>query len=55
MRNAQIRDRRAAFEKETEELYRSGGGRAKDKATEQNDGTIENRSKKIDSGSDENP
>lgn len=55
MRNAQIRDRRAAFEKETEELYRSRGGRAKDKATERNDGTIENRSKKIDSGSDENP
>lgn len=55
IRNAQIRDRRAAFEKETEELYRSGGGRAKDKATERNDGTIENRSKKIDSGSDEKP
>ncbi|MGX6959859.1 MAG: type IV secretion system protein [Rickettsia endosymbiont of Pentastiridius leporinus] len=57
MKNAQIRDRRAAFEKETEELYRSGGGRAReaeDPKAERNDGTIENRSKKVDSGSDEN-
>ncbi|HJD55651.1 MAG TPA: type IV secretion system protein [Rickettsia endosymbiont of Pyrocoelia pectoralis] len=57
MKNAQIRDRKAAFEKETEELYRSGGGRARDAEnpkSERNDGTIENRSKKIDSGSDDN-
>jgi len=61
MKNAQIRDKRAAFEKETEELYRSGGGRARDvkeqadTKVERNDGTIDNRSKKIDNGSDENP
>lgn len=57
MKNAQIRDRKAAFEKETEELYRSGGGRARDTEnpkTERNDGTIEDRNKKVDSGSDEN-
>lgn len=58
--NAKIREERAAFERETEELHRSGGGRARDAAKqentkiERNDGTIENRSKKIDSGSDEN-
>lgn len=61
MKNAEIRERRAAFEKETEELHRSGSGRARDATkrsdgkAERNDGTIENRSKKINNGSDENP
>ena len=49
-KNAEIRTRRAAFERETEELYRSGGGRARDKAEQ-----IDTKSEKSGRGdSDEN-
>ena len=60
MRNAEIRKRRAAFEKETEELYRSGKGRVRDEneqsstTSDKNDKTTENRSRRIDNDSNEN-